>query len=255
LQGDAFPDLQDVFNALTKDEARCSASWEKAQLYELGPWEFLSFARQDLEEGSERGLLNGISNASRAIACRVDEILTLANLRPFVTRERWSLPYKLEVIKKLGCPAPNVLRGYITSIRNVLEHEYKRPPELAQIRYVADIAELFLSATDEFVGRGYMRSAEVVVEHEERAGERERWKETRVFPGESFALDFEVEIAVLKLSYSQFERINVWNRRTTTLSEQKRRLGEPIMRTLRLDNCNKQQLVDLVRVLREKSTL
>ena len=104
--------------------------------------------------------------------------------------------------RKLGGPAPYVLRGYITSIRNVLEHEYKRPPELEQIRYVADIGELFLRATDEYVGRGYMQSATVSIRQEQER-RQERGKETRVIHCENLTVEFDLASDVLKLRYSE----------------------------------------------------
>lgn len=254
MEAGGLPTLQDVVNLVAKEEAECRAYYEKAQLHEVAPWEFLSFAREDLEGGSERGLLNAIGNASRAIASRVDEIVVLSGLRVFMTRERWSLPYKLEVIKKLGCPAPYVIRGYITSIRNVLEHEYKRPPELAQIRYVADIGELFLSATDEYVGRGYIRSATVEVPGQEEC-HRERSKETRVTPYEAFTLEFDFPTDLVKLTYSQLVRTEVRISRTGEVREQGRLLSEPTIHTVSLAGCNKEHVVDLVRLLRQKSRL
>jgi hypothetical protein len=251
LHEGGFPQLEDVLNALKKDEATCTARCEKVKIYEFSPSEFISFARKDLEDGSEKGLLNAIANASRAISCRVDEILLLSWLQPFMTAERWQLPYKLQVIRKLGCPAPYVLRGYITSIRNILEHEYRRPPQMEEIRYVADIAELFLKATDEYVVEGYIRSAKVEVKgQEERYTERQ--KETRVVPKEIFSLECDRESDILMLVFSRAQEIVVLNRRTASVSSQEKRLSEPISQSLRLADCNKEHVVRIVRALREK---
>ena len=254
LQANRFPELEDVLKALNDDEASCSVgvSWEPVQLYELTPPDFLSFAKQDLEEGSGRGRLNGISNARRAIACRVDEILTLTGFRSFMSRDRWGLPYKLEVIKKLGCSAPPVLRQYIASRRNEMEHEYRRPPDEEGVRYVADIAELFLKATDEYVARGRMRSVTVVVKEQEER-QAERWRETVVVYKGVLSLYFDLERDELKLTSSRSAETTVHNLRNHSVSVQEKCLSEPITRTLGLADCDKRELVDLVRIVWERS--
>lgn len=246
-----FPELDDVLNAFKKEEVHCSANWQQLQVYEMLPSEFLSFARRALEDGSERGRLDAISNASRAIACRVDQILSLSSLRGFMATEGWNLPYKLQVIKKLGCPAPYVLRGYITSIRNVLEHEYKRPPEPEQIRYVADIAELFLSATDKYVAKGHMRSVRVEVkEAEER--QTQRSTETRLVTRGIFCLDFDFESGSLVVTYSRWQEKLVTDLRTAEVKQQLLHEREPVTNNLTLADCNKERLAELERAVRGK---
>ena len=53
---------------------------EVVRLYDTNPWEFLSYCRQDLNDDSERGRTNALSNAKRAIECRADEIIKILKL-------------------------------------------------------------------------------------------------------------------------------------------------------------------------------
>lgn len=152
--------LKEVIDALKAEDCRCSLSWRKVKLYDVEAREFLSFAREDLGEDSEKGRINALSNAKRAIECRIDELLTLFNFRSFSSRYGWKLPYKMQVLQTFDVPAPNILRRLITSKRNLLEHEYVRPNQ-QEVQDIVEIAELFLKATDAHIERGYVVSARI----------------------------------------------------------------------------------------------
>jgi len=143
-----------------KSEFECRLVYQKVNLYEIEASQFLSFAKQDLEEGSERGWVNALSNARRAIACRVDEILKLLNLKSFASRERWDLRYKMEALKTFDVLTPGILTRLIARKRNLLEHEYIRPGQ-DESRDIVDVAELFLKATAPYIEEGYIASATV----------------------------------------------------------------------------------------------
>ncbi len=145
-----------IIDELKKEGSTCDVRWEKVKLYDISSSDFLSFARQDLEENAERGRINVIGNAKRAIECRADEILTLSNLKSFFSRA--PLYLKIQALNKLGVVAPPELMRYIASKRNLLEHEYVRPSR-EEARNLVGIAELFLSATDKYVEKGYISSA------------------------------------------------------------------------------------------------
>jgi len=46
--------LKNVIDILNKEDSDCWVRWQKLKFYDITPWEFLSFAGQDLEENSER---------------------------------------------------------------------------------------------------------------------------------------------------------------------------------------------------------
>ena len=162
------------------------------------------------------------------------------------------LPYKLEVIKKLGCSAPHVLREYITSRRNVLEHEYRRPPERQDIRYLSDITELFLKATDAQVSRGYVSRAEISVPGEEESSTT-RSRKTRVVEKDVFSLELDLDAENLSLGSWRKRQTHVSNLRTVAVSLSDEPLTKAVTRTVRLVDCDKEDLVALMRALREKA--
>jgi len=252
LQEETFPGLQDAVTALDNDQSDCEVKWERTRLYELGAWDFLGFAQDDLQDDSDRSRSNGISNAKRAVACRVDEILTLSYLRPFMARERWGLPYKLEVIKKLDCPGPYVLRGYISDQRNVLEHEYRKPPDPDAVRYVADVTELFLRATDDYVAAGWMISASVSVRAEEQR-RSEPGKEMSTVGKETYSMEFDHVDERINVTYAQSVEASVFRRRSGWMESTETALKDPVARDVRLTDCDKELLVDLARLLRKKA--
>ncbi len=142
-----------------KDEFSCKLDWQNVKPYEIEASQFLSFAKQDIDEGSEKGMINALSNAEKAIACRIDEFLKLSNLEAFSDQANWNLPYNMLVLRKFDVPAPDILRRLIISNRNYLEHEYKMPKESREIQNAVELATLFLQVSRQYVERGYIASA------------------------------------------------------------------------------------------------
>ncbi len=252
MQTENIPGVAEVLDALKREEVVVQAKWHRTQIYDLTPWDFLSFCREDLEDESERGRLNAVSNAKRTIACRVDEILTLSALQTFATKERWGLPFKLEVIKKLGCPAPAVLREDITKLRNLLEHEYRSIPDREEIRRLGDITELFLKATDDFVKRGYLSFAQVRLRVADRdASERYGKKRPRIV--DDFRLEFDREDDTVGISFCRVEEISRRRLEDGWVRYKDYEMSESVWRTYRLIGCAKEDILELQRLIREKS--
>lgn len=109
--------------------------------------DFLGFAKKDSEGQGLRSRINALGNAKRAIECRVDTILYNFCLQKKREKEHWNFPDKIEVLRKLGIVAPDILRK-ITNKRNLLEHQYIKPTR-ENINDAIGVAELFLNATDE----------------------------------------------------------------------------------------------------------
>jgi len=246
--------LKSIIDILNKENSNCLVHWRRFKPYDMTPWEFFSFARQDLEDSSERGMINALSNAKRAIECRVDEILTLSNFRCFSSRYRWGLAYKLQVVKTFGLSAPRLLMDYIVSKRNLLEHEYAKPKDFEQVRYVADIAELFLKASDAYIERGYIASASVSCR--EKVHEEKNTKvDTRTFLEDLYKLGFDLENEMVTLSYRPCQIIQQWIRRTCELREwlDREASGEQISNSLAIRDCKVEDVRELMNLLREKS--
>jgi len=245
-------DLRRIIGDLKEESSTCYVRREKVKLYDVSPAEFLSFARQDLEEDSERGRINAIRNAKTAIECRADEILTFSNLKSFSSRSRWGLPYKLLVLRKLGLSAPDVLRDYITSKRNLIEHEYVRPSR-EETRHLADITELFLSATDKYVEEGYISSATITIRHEvERRKISARLDRGYGFDIE-YKLNFDLKNGVLTVATQPFEWWTEYHKITGKIEEKRKPPGEPDVRNITISDCKEADVTELMKLIVDKA--
>lgn len=244
--------VERLVDVLKVENSTCYVRREKVKLYDMDPWEFLSFARQDLEEDSERGWINALTNAKRAIECRADELLTLLNFRCFSSRHRWGLAYKLQVLRTFNISAPDILMHYITSKRNLLEHEYVRPREREQIRYVADIVELFLKASDKYVENGYVASATINCLKGEPLETRDRAKTTRVVDADQYELEFNLQDEVLTITYQQLEETNEDNYRIGELRSWREARSEKTRRSLSIRDCSQEGVRELMKLIAER---
>ena len=248
-----------------KDEPFAVLDCREVKLHEIDASEFLSFAKQDLEEDSERGRVNALSNAKRAIECRVDEFLTLSCLKGFSLRHGWKLPYKMQVLQTCGVSAPSILRRLITSKRNLLEHEYMRPKDQQEIQNVVDVAELFLEATHRYVEKGYIASATVALTS---------WFKPAVLAptwfggsiGESgtpkceyhdgfcyeYKLGFDLEGEKITLSYSREELYRRYDLKTGQVQEKKHVDEEKTSVTMSIRDCEMEDVRELMILLRKE---
>jgi len=128
--------------------------------YELDiePCEFLEYAKSDLSDKSQKGLINSISNAKRAIDCQVDKTLLSLGydifklpsyLHEFVKRfstNNGDIVLKLSILECLNI-APSKVISDIRKLRHRLEHEYVIPT-YKQVSDAIEIAELFINAVE-----------------------------------------------------------------------------------------------------------
>jgi hypothetical protein len=238
--------LRDIIDILKEESSTCNVRWEKVKLYDISPLEFLSFAKQDLKEDSERGRINAIRNAKTAIECRADEILTLSNLKSFSSQYKWSLPYKLLVLRTLGIVAPDVLKEYVTSKRNRLEHEYVRlSPE--ETRHLTDITELFLSATDKYVEKGYISSAIITLRFKGNRQKISRTREKSIDYENEYKLEFDLRNGALTITGELYECDSEYTK--TTLKVKRKTEGERYVSNVKIANCKHTDVRDLMRLL------
>lgn len=228
---------------------------KKVKFYDIEAQEFLTFAKQDLQEDSERGRVNALTNAKRAIECRIDECLALFNFKVFARQEGWKLPYKMQVLRTFGIPAPGVLRDLITSKRNLLEHEYIRPESQHEVQTTVEIAELFLKATDAFIDEGYISSVFITFP----TGIEERKDENYIsylISFDMYSLWFNPQKEEVTLSYwkskSEIKR-NVRSRKLTSrlLDKDNEKRQET---SIAIRDCAMDDIRELMILLREKGT-
>lgn len=103
--------------------------------------EFIKFAEIDLQQETEHGLVNALSNAKRAIDCQIDTVLGCFGLL-----SRRNFPDKIKVLGKLGIVTPRIVNKVVKA-RNYLEHEFVKPKR-EQIEDAVDVANLFVTILD-----------------------------------------------------------------------------------------------------------
>ncbi|MGC9385259.1 MAG: hypothetical protein ACP5D6_11725 [Kosmotogaceae bacterium] len=126
----------------------------RVPLFELSANDFLTYAKSDLVDNDEKGLINALSNAKRAISNRIDEIIMLSLLRKISLKQRWNIPTKMDKLGAIGIFVPGILQRKITSKRNLLEHEYIKPKDSQDVVDIIEIAKLFLASTERYIELG-----------------------------------------------------------------------------------------------------
>jgi hypothetical protein len=127
--------------------------------FEINPSDFLKFAKKDLKQNDERGQINAITNAKRAIDCQTDLVLKLLGIdfdkelpnaaKHFInqigTRQDSNEKYNLKLIEALGI-APIGLVSKVRKLRHQLEHYYQIPLH-DDAREALELAELYINST------------------------------------------------------------------------------------------------------------
>ncbi|WP_157874088.1 hypothetical protein [Psychromicrobium lacuslunae] len=108
--------------------------------FENAPHDFLRQAETDLLHETTGSDQNAFTNAKRAIACVMDQILFTFGYQSL----RWNTAKKVQTIVAMGIVAPRII-GKVNSTRNLLEHSYRRVSRSAAEDGV-DIATLFVES-------------------------------------------------------------------------------------------------------------
>ena len=137
--------LNELFDLMNFDLSRLYVDRSGSECleydFDIQPSEFIKHAEFDIQQNSNHGLVNGLSNAKRAIDCQVDSVLGCFGLL-----SRRNFPQKMEVLSKMGMIAPRIV-SKVVKARNYLEHEFKQP-EREQVEDAVDIATLFCTSLD-----------------------------------------------------------------------------------------------------------
>ena len=124
--------------------------------FPVRPGDYLMYARDDLKENSERGLINAISNAKRCIDCLVETILNCLNIdlkkipksaKDFCNdvlpkKEHNIDPFSIRLFCALRL-APSLLISEVRNLRHKVEHDYEIPKEI-DVERAIDVAELLI---------------------------------------------------------------------------------------------------------------
>jgi hypothetical protein len=123
----------------------------------ISPDLYLKYAKLDLREGGDKGLINALSNAKRSIDCLVEAVLNSLNINPdsitdsaikfcdevLEGQQKNISPKSLKLFCALGF-APSILISEVRTLRNKVEHDYSIP-DLLDVNKAIEVADLLLN--------------------------------------------------------------------------------------------------------------
>lgn len=117
--------------------------------FDISAEDYIQYADEDFKGKDTHSLVNALSNAKRALDCRIDALLIAFGVYEKAKKDKWGVPRKIEEITEYGIIAPRVLKK-INSVRNLVEHEFIKP-DVEQVSDFIDIASLFLASTEKYI--------------------------------------------------------------------------------------------------------
>jgi hypothetical protein len=196
--------------------------------FNLTPEDFVTFAKADVFNKDTRGLINGLSNAKRAIDCQTDLFITCLGLNPEKLPqqlgavglaelkrdelEEIDAPLKFRFLAALGVATPAII-SRMRKLRNVLEHEY-RQPRRRDVSDAIDVAELFIQAC-----RGRFRSAWQIfsIESGKTDARRLGMQESEIRVDFDFKQKPSARFDVQIVDFRKFRETKKWERKSDVL--------------------------------------
>lgn len=181
--------------------------------FDLTPKNFLRFAKQDLKEEDDRGIINSLTNSKRAIDCQTDEALEKCGIKsndfdPDIKKfvDHFDLdedvPIKLKIIHSLNL-APSILISKTRTLRNKLEHFYQKPT-INEAKEALDVADLFIRSVE---GKFKMLTNDFGLTDEENYDGNDHWnfKNGLNFSFDTDKRNFGVRKVINKRNVEQFD--------------------------------------------------
>jgi hypothetical protein len=129
--------------------------------FSVTPREYLKYAKQDLKDTNNKGLINALSNAKRSIDCLIDATLKGLNINIknnlpkeavefsntiLIGEDKNIQPNQLKLFCALGF-APSFLISEVRELRNKIEHDFELP-ERNDVKKAIEVAELLIETVD-----------------------------------------------------------------------------------------------------------
>ncbi|HBG74856.1 MAG: hypothetical protein A2X25_07850 [Chloroflexi bacterium GWB2_49_20] len=127
------------------------------------PFEYLSYAKNDVCSEKIQGAINGLSNANRAMHLTIESLFKVWGLKTAYSRANF--PLKLKIMKELNA-FPVKLLETLNQKRNLVEHKYKTIGSDEVLDFI-DITEMFLMLSHSYLKHAVI-SAIVGIQNDER---------------------------------------------------------------------------------------
>lgn len=128
-----------------------------------------------------------------------------------------------------------------------------RPKGPEEIRYIADITELFLSATNRYIEKGYISSAIINYTREQGQWQKSGRMDTRIDYEDEYKLTFDLEKEALVLSYKQRQLFSEFNPRTAEIKSREKAILEQSDSAIVIRDCKEADVRELMKLIREKA--
>jgi len=113
--------------------------------YKLMPYDYLEYARAELDLNTVSSKINCVAHLKRAVECELDTILYLLGLRA----PKRNFPAKMEFVRAAGLLSNRSLET-LNRYRNKAEHDYDAP-DGADLDLYFDLAETFVLALEGYI--------------------------------------------------------------------------------------------------------
>jgi hypothetical protein len=117
----------------------------------IDPLTYLEYAQQDIRSGAERGAVNALGNAKRAVHFIIDKLLDIYRLDDWA---RKPFPDRVALLGELEAFPPGMIAA-LNSERNVMEHEY-RSVDRQRAGDLVELVEMFITVAYPFFRSGVL---------------------------------------------------------------------------------------------------
>ncbi|WP_144820886.1 hypothetical protein [Marinobacter piscensis] len=152
MESDCYKTVEDMLTLLEGDSVDIMDNEIEERIefpIPVSSKEYLEFSEKDLLGKEKRNLVNALSNAKRALDCRIEEILYCIGMRAVSKKKKWNIPSKLGYLEGLGVITPRIL-SKLNKERNLIEHEFHFP-EKNSVEDFVDVVSLFIESTKVFI--------------------------------------------------------------------------------------------------------
>ena len=107
------------------------------------PVDYIAYAKADISHKNQRGRINALGHAKRAIHLVIDQLLYAFGISKAYRRSNF--PLKLALLEEIDAFPTHVL-GQLNRTRNLIEHKYKDISEEEVVNFT-EVAEMFILLT------------------------------------------------------------------------------------------------------------